>query len=107
MTTVRDDDLPEGRHLELAGRGTTFVRDTGPADGPTLLLLHGWTTSADLGWRSAFPALAEHFRVVALDHRGHGRGIRTEQRFSLEDCADDAAALVHALALGPVVPVGY
>ncbi len=101
-------ELPEGRHIDLPGRGTTFVRRApGPAGAPTLLLLHGWTANADLSWRAAFPALAERFDVVALDHRGHGRGIRTDQPFSLEDCADDAAALVEALGLETVVPVGY
>src|SRR5205085_4575373 len=84
-----------------------FVREAGPAGAPTLLLLHGWTVNADLSWRAVFPVLAEQFHVVALDHRGHGRGIRAEQRFSLEDCADDAAALIDALGAGPVVAVGY
>jgi pimeloyl-ACP methyl ester carboxylesterase len=101
-------ELPEGRHVELAGRGTTFVRETpGPPSAPTLLLLHGWTANADLNWRSAFPALADRFHLVAHDHRGHGRGIRNAHRFQLEDCADDAAALIDALDLGPVIPVGY
>jgi len=100
-------ELPEGRYIELPGRGTTFVREGGPADAPTLLLLHGWTASADLSWRSAYPALTQAFHVVALDHRGHGRGIRADERFSLEHCADDAAALVEHLGLTRVVPVGY
>ena len=72
-----------------------------------LLLLHGWTATADLNWFPAYDALAEHFRVVALDHRGHGRGIRSARRFRLADCADDAVALVDALGIDQVVPVGY
>lgn len=107
MATVRDIELPEGRHLELIGRGTTFVREAGPASAPTLLLLHGWTANADLGWRGTYPALTDRFHVVALDHRGHGRGIRDTRRFSLEDCADDAAALIEHLGLQHVIPVGY
>ena len=107
MTAVREIELPEGRHLELIGRGTTFVREAGPVDAPTLLLLHGWTANADLGWRGTYPALTDRFHVVALDHRGHGRGIRDTRRFSLEDCADDAAALIGHLGLERVIPVGY
>jgi 3-oxoadipate enol-lactonase len=42
-----------------------------------------------------------------MDHRGHGRGIRSRRPFRLDDCADDAAALVDALGLGTVVVVGY
>ena len=100
-------ELPEGRHIELPGRGTTFVRESGPADAPVLLLLHGWTATADLSWRGTFPALAERYRVVALDHRGHARGIRADGHFRLEECADDAAALVEALGGDRVTAVGY
>lgn len=46
-------------------------------------------------------------RVVAIDHRGHGRGIRTRARFRLADCADDAAALCEVLGLERVICVGY
>lgn len=79
----------------------------GPPGAPTVLLLHGWTVTADLNWFTAYEALARHFRVIALDHRGHGRGIRASQPFRLEDCADDAAALVEALGIDQVIPVGY
>ncbi|HYD08735.1 MAG TPA: alpha/beta fold hydrolase, partial [Acidimicrobiales bacterium] len=54
------------------------------------------------------PVLAEAgWPVVALDHRGHARGIRGDGPFSLEDCADDAAALLDALDLDDVIAVGY
>lgn len=103
--------LPAGRGLQLGGRGRTWVYDTGdPASGPNtpaVLLLHGWTSSAALNWYRCFPALGEKYRVVALDHRGHGRGIRSRLPFSLEDCADDAAAVVAALGVGPLTVVGY
>ena len=45
--------------------------------------------------------------MLAIDHRGHGRGIRTRARFRLADCADDAAALIDELGTGPVIAVGY
>ena len=105
--------LPPGRHVELPGRGTTFVREVaGPPGAPTLLLLHGWTAGSDLNWFACFEELGRHFRVISMDHRGHGRGMRTRTRFSLEDCADDVAALVGVLGLrspgnGPLLAVGY
>ena len=92
----------------LPGRGTTFVRELpGPPRAPTLLLLHGWTASADLNWFTSFESLGRRYRVVAMDHRGHGRGIRSRRRFRLADCADDAAALLDELGTGPVIAVGY
>ena len=63
--------------------------------------------SAGLNWFQAFEPLSEHYRVVALDHRGHARGLRTWSRFRLADCADDAAAVLDTLGVGPVVAVGY
>lgn len=94
--------------MDLGRRGTTFVRELpGPAGAPTLLLLHGWTASADLNWFTTFEALGRRYRVVAMDHRGHGRGIRSRRRFRLADCADDAAALLDVLGTGPVIAVGY
>jgi 3-oxoadipate enol-lactonase len=107
MTDESSEELPEGRYVELPGRGTTFVRETGPADGAVLLLLHGWTACADLNWRAAYPALSERYRVVAPDLRGHARGIRAGGPFRLEDCADDAAALVEVLGIDRVTAVGY
>jgi 3-oxoadipate enol-lactonase len=79
----------------------------GPSGAPTVLLLHGWIASAGLNWFPAFEPLGEHYRVLALDHRGNGRGIRSRRRFRLDDCADDAAALVEQLDAGPVIAVGY
>jgi len=100
--------LPPGRQVTLPGRGTTFVRELpGPPGAPTVLLLHGWTATADLNWFASYQALGREYRVLALDHRGHGRGIRTRSRFRLADCADDAAALLGELGTGPVIATGY
>jgi pimeloyl-ACP methyl ester carboxylesterase len=54
-----------------------------------------------------FEPLGEHFRVVAPDLRGHGRGLKTWRRFRLEDCADDVAAVLERLDTGPVIAAGY
>jgi 3-oxoadipate enol-lactonase len=100
--------LPPGRRVPLRGRGTTFIREIeGPAGAPTVLLLHGLSATADLNWFTAYKSLGRHFNVVAMDHRGHGRGIRTWRPFRLEDCADDVAAIAGALGIEQLVPAGY
>jgi 3-oxoadipate enol-lactonase len=73
------------------------------------MLLHGLTASTDLNWFESFTALAARFRVVALDHRGYGRGLPAPAGggFSLEDCADEAVAVADAVGVGSFVPVGY
>ncbi len=101
--------LPDGRTVPLPGRGEAFVRIHRHPDpsAPWLLLLHGWTASADLQFFTAYEALAEHYSFVAVDHRGHGRGMRTARPFILEDAADDAAAIVAQLGIGSVITIGY
>ena len=100
--------IPLGRRVELPGRGTTFVRELpGPPGAPTVVLLHGLVASGGLNWFQAFAPLADHFRVVAIDHRGHGRGIRAWSRFRLADCADDVAALMDVLEIDHAIAVGY
>jgi 3-oxoadipate enol-lactonase len=108
---LREPTLPPGRHVDLPGRGRTFVRELpgpGGADVPTVLLLHGWTVTSDLTWYACYEPLARSYRVLALDNRGHGRGIRSRRPFRITDCADDAAALLDELDVGgPVIAVGY
>src|SRR5262245_24599638 len=108
VTPVDGPPLPMGRRLDLPGRGTTFVRQVqGPPGAPTLLLLHGWMASGGLNWFRVFDALGEHFGIVTVDMRGHGRGIRNGRRFRLADCADDAAATLDELSIPSVIAVGY
>ncbi len=82
-----------------------WVWDSG-GDRPAVVLLHGWTSTAALTWSPVMGALAHSWRVVAPDHRGHGRGIRA-RRFTLEDCADDVAALIEHLGVSPAIVAGY
>ena len=99
--------MPPARTLRVPGHGELFLRDTG-GDGPAVMLLHGWMASADLNWCAAYAALAEAgYRVLAIDHRGHGRGLRPLIPFRLTDCAADAAAALRTLALAPALIVGY
>ncbi len=100
--------LPDGRVVDVPGRGEMLVREIpGTAGAPTILLLHGWTLSADLNWFTAYKTVAAHGRVLAIDQRGHGRGLRSEEPFTLEAAADDAAVLLEHLGGAPAVVVGY
>ncbi len=109
MTASRNrPGVPPGRLVEVPGRGVTWVREVpGPPGAPAVLLLHGLGATAALNWHAVFEPLGRRYRVIALDHRGHGHGIRQRGRFRLADCADDAAALVAALGIDRVIAVGY
>jgi pimeloyl-ACP methyl ester carboxylesterase len=100
--------IPRGKRIVLRQRGTTFVRTSkGPPGARTVVLLHGWAATAALNWFQVFEPLGEHFRIVAPDLRGHGRGIRSRRRFRLADCADDVAETLRALDAEPAIVVGY
>ena len=101
--------LLPGRFIDIPGRGEMFVREHKHADPsvPTVLLLHGWTASSDSNFFAAYETLAANFNVVGIDHRGHGRGMRPNVPFALEDCADDTAAVVRALGIEKVITIGY
>lgn len=48
-----------------------FYRDAGPADAPTVLLLHGFPTSSHM-FRNLIPALADRYHLIAPDYPGFG-----------------------------------
>jgi pimeloyl-ACP methyl ester carboxylesterase len=48
-----------------------FYREAGPADAPTLVLLHGFPTSSFM-FRDLIPQLADTYHVIAPDHLGFG-----------------------------------
>ena len=100
--------LPPGRAVHLPGRGDTYIRELpGPPGAPTIVLLHGWTATGALNWATSMEELAEHFHVVAIDHRGHGRGLKSKAKFSIEACADDVDALMQQLDIPNAVVAGY
>ncbi len=108
LQLAEETTAPQTRLVELPGRGVTRVWEcAGPLGAPALMLIHGVTFTAELNWGKIFAPLSRHFRVVAIDLRGHGDGISAGSRFRLEDCADDIAALAEVLGLGRFVAVGY
>lgn len=98
---------PTGVFMDLPDMGTCFYRQHLNPGKPTLLLLHGMVASSGLNWFRLFPALGEHFNIIAPDLRGHGRSQRGKKRFTISRCARDMAALLERLETGPVIVVGY
>jgi len=73
--------------------------------GPVLVLSHALGCDLHM-WDGVVAALATRFTVLRYDHRNHGRSPLVPGAFSIEDLADDAAALIRAEAGGPVFFAG-
>ncbi|MFL6130425.1 MAG: 3-oxoadipate enol-lactonase [Mycobacteriales bacterium] len=70
----------------------------GPADAPTLVLGSSVGTDRTM-WDAALPRLAERFRVVRYDHRGHGRSPVPPGPYTIAGLADDLVGLLDALGI--------
>lgn len=79
-------------HFERVGRG------------PTMLFVHGMCGDADV-WDDQVRRFAPHYTCVSYDRRGHSRSPRGRARITTSQHADDAAALIDALALAPCLVV--
>ncbi|HTM33283.1 MAG TPA: alpha/beta fold hydrolase [Vicinamibacterales bacterium] len=97
---VREHDvrLPSGIRLHYI--------EQGPASGPAILLLHGYTDSSG-SWGLVMPLLPPEMRVVALDQRGHGFSDRPEGAYTVDDFATDALEAMDALQIASATVVGH
>jgi 3-oxoadipate enol-lactonase len=87
--------------------GMMSVRDTSlyyeeSGSGPVLLFIHGMCGDADV-WRGQVQRLASRFRCITYDRRGHSRSPMGSEPESVPTHAEDAAALIDALGVQPVV----
>jgi len=77
------------------------------AEGVPLILLHGLGNEAHL-WDDFVPAVAPHYRVLALDQRGHGDSDwDPEARYDAESMTDDLEAVLDALEIDRFVLLGF
>ena len=89
-----------GRSVEVNG-ATLHYKEHG--DGAPLILIHGGLSSS-AQWEPLVRELADRFRVITPDSRGHGRSTNPSGELSYALIADDVAALIAALGLRcPVV----
>jgi pimeloyl-ACP methyl ester carboxylesterase len=75
-------------------------------EGPTIVLIHGITSSSRT-WREVMPKLAEHHRVIAPDLLGHGRSAKPRGDYSLGAYASGVRDLLVYLGVDRVTVVGH
>jgi pimeloyl-ACP methyl ester carboxylesterase len=87
-----------GRPVNVRGSdgGYRHVRVFGEGDKPTLILVHGWVETSEL-WHRQVEGLADDFRIVIYDHRGHGLSEDARDGdYSLEALAADLQLVLEA-----------
>jgi non-heme chloroperoxidase len=82
-----------------------FYKDWGT--GQPVVFSHGWPLSSDAWDDQMFFMVANGYRAIAHDRRGHGRSSPTAEGHDMDTYADDLSALIDTLDLRDVVLVGH
>lgn len=91
--------LPDGRIMEVRSRDGVRLHTEvfGPAEGYPIVLAHGITCALRV-WAHQITDLSQHYRVIAYDHRGHGRSGVPPRRggYTIDHLAADLDAVLEA-----------
>ncbi len=102
--------VPEGvehRYIELGNGVTIHVADAGPADGPAVMLVHGFPQNWWQWHELIGPLAADGYRVLCPDLRGAGWSSAPRGSYLKNDMADDLAAVLDHLGVATVKLVGH
>ncbi|AVJ28290.1 MAG: alpha/beta fold hydrolase [Achromobacter sp.] len=84
-----------------------FFKDWGPKTAQPIMFHHGWPLSSDDWDAQMLFFLAQGYRVIAHDRRGHGRSTQVSDGHDMDHYAADAAAVVQHLDLRNAVHIGH
>lgn len=84
----------------------TVIRHLEAGDGPALVLLPGWSQTAQTFWQQ-LTTLSQSWRVLAVDHRGHGRSSVPRVGYHVHRLAADLREVLVAQALDHVHVLGH
>ncbi|WP_288765546.1 alpha/beta hydrolase [uncultured Enterobacter sp.] len=84
-----------------------YYKDWGPKEAQPIVFHHGWPLSADDWDNQMLFFLAEGYRVIAIDRRGHGRSDQVSEGHDMDHYAADVSAVVESLDLHNAVHVGH
>ena len=88
--------MSAAEYLETKDGAKIYYEDHGK--GQPIVLVHGWMCSSKF-WQKNAPELAEEFRVVTLDLRGHGNSSKTLSGHTIAQYGRDVRAVVERLGL--------
>lgn len=96
--SVHQAQLPGGIRIQYAERG--------PADGPAVIMLHGYSDSW-FSFSRVMPLLPGGWRLIAVSQRGHGDSASPASGYSMDDMARDTIQLMEVLRIDRATIVGH
>ncbi|MET0136456.1 MAG: alpha/beta hydrolase [Kibdelosporangium sp.] len=103
---TKTDRAVSNREVRRSGDTTIRYTVSGPAEGPTVVLVHGWACR-----RSDYDAVTEFlpgdYRVIAVDLAEHGESRSTRDVWTIEEFARDVVAVLDAESVSECVVVGH
>jgi microsomal epoxide hydrolase len=106
-TAVQGEPAARNRLVQVEPDVRIRVVEKGaPSTRPTLVLVPGWTFTADV-WREEIERFSKDRRVIAIDPRSQGQSTKTAFGDTPEQRARDLRAVLDQLKPGPVVLVGW
>ncbi len=91
----------------FVGNREFLVRQVGDRSKPDLVLIHGLGGASLTEWYEVGPMLVDDFRLTIVENRNHGLSPRVTARYSVEDTADDVAAVMAAVGVDRAHVAGY
>ncbi len=104
LPAAADEAVGRSSHLVEVNGSRLHVEREG--HGPPLLFLHGGLQFFSSSFAAERVVFAASRTVIGIDQRGHGHSPDDSRSFSYQEMADDTAAVLRQLQLGPVDIVG-
>lgn len=92
--------------IKLSTGITMNYVESGDPRGPAVLLMHGYSDSS-FSFSRVLPLLDKKYRILAIDHRGHGDSDKPMDGYQMRDFAADAAAFLDAMNVKSAIVVGH
>ncbi len=99
-----DGTVSAASYLETNEGAKIYYEDDG--EGQPILLVHGWLCSSKF-WQKNAPELADEFRVVTVDLRGHGNSSKILTGHTIAQYARDLRQVIEHLELQDMILVGW
>jgi len=91
--------------LSIDGR-RTYYDLAGPGDAPVVAMGHSLASDSGMWGEQMAPLLGAGFRVLRIDSRGHGGTEGPKSAYTMDQLADDIAAVIRALGIDQVHYIG-